>query len=126
MSLRALRGGESVVVALTGRWGTGKSSLKNLILHVIGASEEKPVDVLEFNPWQFTGKQDIARAFFMEVGIALGHTDGSSSDEKREQAWTSYAAYLQLTDASLGAFRSLFVTLWSLAVLISAWSSVIG
>lgn len=65
---------ESYVIALTGEWGCGKSSVLNMAecyltkrLGEINLSEnEKPL-ILHFNPWIFSGRDDILKQFFTEL-----------------------------------------------------------
>jgi predicted KAP-like P-loop ATPase len=44
------RGRERLVIALYGPWGSGKSSVKNLILEKLAEEKYKPLDPIEFNP----------------------------------------------------------------------------
>lgn len=56
------------VVAITGTWGSGKSSLLNLTAaHLVG----EDVDVLEFNPWLYTGAEHLAATFLAELANRL-------------------------------------------------------
>jgi len=68
---------ESLVLALRGDWGSGKSSLKNLIVGVLQTRFQKQVKILEFNPWQWGSDETISRAFFEEIAAALGQADFS-------------------------------------------------
>ena len=59
-------GEDCLVMALYGDWGSGKSSLKNLLkTHLQRA--QKPIAVMEFNPWQYSGKADLTAKFFEEL-----------------------------------------------------------
>src|SRR4051794_25448474 len=52
---------EGVVVGVLGPWGSGKTSFVNLArghLHVAG------VEVLDFNPWMFSGAEQLVNSFF--------------------------------------------------------------
>lgn len=60
-------GEESLIVALCGPWGCGKTSVKNLAKARLGECR-----VLEFNPWKWSGSGSLERAFFEEVALALG------------------------------------------------------
>jgi predicted KAP-like P-loop ATPase len=46
---------ESLVIALYGPWGSGKSSIKNLILEKLAEEKHKPLTPVEFNPWLVFG-----------------------------------------------------------------------
>lgn len=86
---------ESLVVALTGEWGTGKSSVKNFVLEELAeAAEEVRPDVLEFNPWLWSGHESVGNAFLREVGTALGSQKEEEQNKRIAAAWKSYAARL--------------------------------
>jgi len=89
------RGNESLVVALEGSWGSGKSSVKNLIRESITSDSPQELEVVEFNPWEWAGHRELTEAFFGEVGHVVGRGDRSSSAASRAKAWKAYAAYLQ-------------------------------
>jgi predicted KAP-like P-loop ATPase len=89
-------GEDSVVVALVGDWGTGKSSVKNMVRERFESvpSERRP-RLLEFSPWQWSGSDQLAAGFFRELGIALGLTDPHQRNTRLAKLWTSYAATLR-------------------------------
>ncbi len=71
-SICSLRGLEGLVIALYGPWGAGKTTLLNLVRHYISChtEEEQPVIVL-FNPWWFSGQENIAKAFLGQLQAVL-------------------------------------------------------
>ncbi len=55
------RGKDSLVIALYGAWGSGKSSVKNMALEALAqAPQSREATVVEFNPWEYV-KGDVAR-----------------------------------------------------------------
>jgi predicted KAP-like P-loop ATPase len=48
-------GRDSLVLAIYGPWGSGKTSLKNMILDALQQQSAKTMP-LEFNPWEWAGK----------------------------------------------------------------------
>lgn len=64
----ALDSAEGVVVAILGPWGSGKTSFVNLAR---GRLKESGVTVLEFNPWMFSGADQLVQAFFIELSAQL-------------------------------------------------------
>src|SRR5687767_13462293 len=53
---------DGLVVGIHGPWGSGKSTILNFILHYMEAdTEEDAPIVVHFNPWWFTGHEDLAR-----------------------------------------------------------------
>jgi predicted KAP-like P-loop ATPase len=60
--------GESLVIGLYGKWGTGKSSLLNLIAcsEFLKYSSENHI-IIRYNPWLFSSKEQIIHEFFREI-----------------------------------------------------------
>lgn len=104
-AIHSWRGRESLVIALHGPWGSGKSSIKNIAIETLRAQGGKPVRVAEFNPWQFANRDQLARAFFDQVGLALGRStfEGRSRLAGR---WRRYAAYLRTGTDLLATIRT--------------------
>src|SRR5437773_971172 len=72
-SIRGWSGKDSLVIALYGVWGTGKTSVKNMILEKLRkAAARMTPQIVEFSPWQVSGTGSIVGTFFHELGIALG------------------------------------------------------
>ena len=70
---------ESIVIGLTGTWGSGKTSLINLCLHYIDEktklhSNKKPI-VLRFTPWYYSGSEQLLEQFFVELCQSLEQTN---------------------------------------------------
>jgi len=60
--------GGSYVIAVHGSWNFGKSTLLNFIVHYLKQKpeDEQPV-IVPFNPWLFSGDEDISRRFFDQI-----------------------------------------------------------
>jgi predicted KAP-like P-loop ATPase len=67
--IRSLDASDGYVLAVTGPWGSGKTSLVNLVKHELG--KDAPVPVVEFNPWMFSGAEQLVKAFFTELSAQL-------------------------------------------------------
>lgn len=92
-SIKGWTGHESLVIALYGAWGSGKSSIKNMVLESLRSAKLDPVPtILEFNPWQWPGQDRLAEAFFHEIGLILGRMDTGKTAKKRAAKWRVYAA----------------------------------
>src|SRR5262245_7860043 len=57
------------VLAVIGPWGSGKTSLVNLTKSELLA--EPALTVIEFNPWMFSGAEQLVNAFFVELSAQL-------------------------------------------------------
>jgi predicted KAP-like P-loop ATPase len=67
-SIARLSRAEGHVVALYGAWGFGKTTMLNYVryyLNEMGASE-RPI-IVTYNPWWFSGHEDLVRAFFSQL-----------------------------------------------------------
>ena len=58
-------------VAVVGEWGSGKTSVLNMVADSLRASEDS-VAILHFNPWLFSRADDLMTRFFSELGAQLG------------------------------------------------------
>lgn len=65
-------GRDSLVIALHGGWGTGKTSVKNMVLEKLRGSPTRCPQIVEFSPWQVSGTGTLVGTFFDELAVALG------------------------------------------------------
>lgn len=72
---------DSLVVALYGAWGSGKTSLKNMTLDFLKGGDA--IDIIEFSPWEWASQEQIAEAFFDQIGGALGKRGSSRNARER-------------------------------------------
>lgn len=87
-------GSDSLVIALYGSWGSGKTSVKNMLLEANRKKGRTPLPVVDFNPWQLSGTGNIPAAFFRELGLALKEEGPERDTEKRANKWNAYATTL--------------------------------
>ncbi len=62
---------EGMVIAIYGPWGAGKSSLLNYIKHYV-RTEQQELLICDFNPWWFSGRDDLARLFLDHLAASFG------------------------------------------------------
>ncbi len=88
---------ESLVVALCGKWGSGKSSVINLVKEEITASksQDKPT-VIEFNPWLFSGEEKLNEHFFTEIAKELEIKNEATKDRELANRFRTYSRLLCL------------------------------
>src|SRR5687767_12940000 len=69
-SIDKWNGRASYVLALYGDWGSGKSSVKNMI---VDSLEQIPstIKIVHFEHWQILEPQQLAKHFFDEISIAI-------------------------------------------------------
>ena len=75
-------------VGVFGPWGSGKTSFINLARKTF---EQEDVPVLDFNPWLFSGAEQLVERFFAELSSSMGMT---SELEKISGALQKYGAAL--------------------------------
>jgi predicted KAP-like P-loop ATPase len=91
---------ESLVVSLTGPWGSGKTSIKNFVVDALQPKENSSrADVLEFGPWELSGSGDMEAHFFSRIGAFLGRKDAAKADRKIAQKWAKWTAALRVPEA---------------------------
>jgi hypothetical protein len=90
------RGHESLVMAIYGGWGSGKSSVKNLVLEKLSELKDRPVTHVDFNPWLVSGEEKITATFFAEIGAKLLLDTKDEASKRRAAAWQRYARYFEL------------------------------
>ncbi|MEU3114310.1 P-loop NTPase fold protein [Micromonospora chalcea] len=72
--LRSLDASEGYVVALIGPWGSGKTSLLNLLR--LRLQEEPSLPVIDYNPWLFSNTEQLMESFFTELAAQLRVKEG--------------------------------------------------
>jgi predicted KAP-like P-loop ATPase len=70
-------GSDGLVIAIHGKWGSGKTTAVNMAVDALERREaEKPEKertiVVRFNPWWFSEQKDLTRAFFGELNASIG------------------------------------------------------
>ncbi|HEX6980615.1 MAG TPA: KAP family NTPase [Alphaproteobacteria bacterium] len=104
-----------VVVGITGPWGSGKTSLLNLLDERIQQQYENAI-VVRFNPWLISGRNDLIGEFIAEL-VASINSKPSVGDRLRDIASTvaKYGAHVSpvanlfmpgLSDAAEGVCKA--------------------
>jgi predicted KAP-like P-loop ATPase len=109
-AIKGWKNKDSLVIGVYGNWGSGKTSLKNMITDFIEQDQERAPTIVEFNPWQWAGQDQLFSAFFSEIGSSLGIKDKTGIGKQRAKKWRSYAAYLKMGSFLGQTFRKLIQT----------------
>lgn len=67
-------GKESLVVGIYGPWGSGKSSVLNLIVEEISSLQASPDSrpvIVQFNPWNFADQHQLNEQFFHQLSTTI-------------------------------------------------------
>ena len=67
---------EGFVIGLLGPWGSGKTSILNLVTTTLEDEAPGEVVVIRFNPWLFSGAEQLVTRFFSELSAALKLREG--------------------------------------------------
>lgn len=95
-------GKDSLVVALYGDWGTGKSSVKNMALTYMKNKTSKPL-VIEFSPWEWAAQEKITKAFFNEISKSIGKESSSEKYKNLANSFKKYGNYLAASEVFLNS-----------------------
>jgi predicted KAP-like P-loop ATPase len=105
-AVKGWAGRDSLVIALYGDWGSGKTSIKNIMLEFL-RSESAEIPIVEFNPWQWSGQERVFEGFFHEVGAAIGKRDSQGRLLRGASKWQEYAAALKVASAASQAIKTI-------------------
>lgn len=62
-------------IAVYGAWGSGKTTLLNFIVHYLKQKpENEQPAIIPFNPWLFSGSEDITRRFFDQIQSVMSES----------------------------------------------------
>ncbi len=67
--VRAVPAEHGFTVAVEGEWGSGKTSVLNMVAETLEADDD--VALLHFNPWLFSSADDLVTRFFSELSAQL-------------------------------------------------------
>ena len=99
-------GAESIVFGLNGKWGSGKSTLLRFIKEEI-ESEYKSIEgeeclILEFNPWMFSGQEELQKKFLKKLANKLDSKTALKSKAKKFAKYTEWLTWLKYVNSGLG------------------------
>jgi len=116
-AILAWRGDDSLTIAVSGDWGSGKTSLKNMLLERLREYGSESPEIVEFNPWKWSTQDKISSAFFREISIALNKVDKSAEGKKRVRRWQRYGRLLTFGSETVTEFSNAIPALLALATI---------
>jgi len=108
-AITSWRGKDSLVIALYGPWGSGKSSIKNLALERLRSSGATSPKILNFDPWQLADENQMTHSFFSDLGTIIGRSDTSTHARQIAIKFHSYARYLSTGSFVFEGIKKIFV-----------------
>lgn len=128
-AISSWRDEQSLVVALYGPWGCGKSSIKNMVVEVIeGLPQDRRLTVLPFNAWNFSGQEGLIEAFFRETAGVLEIKDKSKEGKRTAAQWRSISIFFRVVGSASAAAKPFIEALLYAAAPLTlgtiAWTTV--
>jgi len=76
-SILNIKADNGFVFALEGEWGSGKTSIMNMAIDYLEKNPDKkePIIIIRFNPWWFSGQNQLIKQFFNEFTSKLSVGD---------------------------------------------------
>lgn len=114
--LKSAAGPESLVIGLYGPWGSGKTSVINLVENALSRKYDDgkaDVSVVRFEPWNYLTAEQLLAQFLKEVGSALDKDVQGRRKlfgklrAKRPEVLNAFAAYSEALLMTAGAAVSL-------------------
>ena len=90
---------DGLVIGLFGKWGTGKTSILNIVVNEINSLSEDSCDkpiIVKFSPWNYTDKDNLISLFFRVLKNKL---DIDNDEEKRKKIRKALTDYSDALDA---------------------------
>jgi predicted KAP-like P-loop ATPase len=113
-ALSSWKGNDSLVVALHGDWGSGKSSIKNMAVSELEKESGTP-QIIEFNPWEWAAQEKITSSFFQEISATIGRKDRSKQGKKLASTLKRYGLFLNTGGSLVTGFSAALPTLFVIA-----------
>lgn len=122
LAISSWKNQESLVISLTGSWGSGKSSIKNMALEQLAAIQGS--QVIEFNPWQWAGQDKLSSAFFEEISRVVQRKNPTEADKQLAKVLRRYEHRLNAGAAVLSGTAKWAPILLGSALVTTALGSV--
>ena len=100
----------SLVLALYGPWGTGKSSVLNLLKQHI--ESKNAGEIIAFDPWYFNSTEQLIQTFFEIIKKRTIAIAGKEDQRKLENKFTKYGDYLSKAFNSVKWEPEFEIPLW--------------
>ncbi len=83
----------SLTIGLYGKWGSGKTSIVNMITEKLKSEDD--IIIFKFEPWIFSDTQQLISSFFKEFAKAIKHKDNASEALKIGEELEAYATFFE-------------------------------
>lgn len=98
-SLSSWENEESLIIALKGKWGEGKSSVISLVKEQFEKNKEnQDPTIIEFNPWAYSNNESLSYHFFNDIGNELKIKNAAKNDNKLAKKLKLYSQLINLKE----------------------------
>ncbi len=88
--------GEGLVIAIVGKWGSGKTSVLQMVEEVV--TERSDIVALQFNPWLFSGADQLVGRFLDELAAQLRLASKDGARQQLARASERLSRYAEALD----------------------------
>jgi len=85
---------ESLTIGLFGKWGSGKTSIINMVLEDI--QQEDNILIFKFEPWLYSDTEQLISQFFKDFSKVVNHKDYGKEAEKIGEELEAYANFFDV------------------------------
>jgi len=85
---------ESLTIGLFGKWGSGKTSIINMVLEDI--EQEDSILVFKFEPWLYSDTEQLISQFFKDFAKVVNHKDYGKEAERIGEELETYANFFDV------------------------------
>lgn len=107
-SIIGLDANEGFVYSIYGPWGSGKSTVINFVEHYLREHNKKAdnkIVVFKFNPWMFSGSENLTHIFLDQLRLRLGMKDAGKGLKEISKKLGIIEGALSFSDIALSAAR---------------------
>ncbi|UBU47893.1 AAA family ATPase [Cobetia amphilecti] len=123
-AIASWNGEDSLVVALHGDWGSGKSSIKNMALSKLNMLHENKPNVIQFSPWEWAAQERITDSFFQEISKTINREDKSETGKKLAKTLRKYGHYLETGEVVATGLSAILPFLFIAATILGIGGSI--
>ena len=92
-------GKDGLVIGVFGKWGTGKTSILNMVVNEINylseSDDERPI-IVNFSPWNYTDKDNLISIFFDDLRKKIKFNSNNEKMKQIVKAIDQYSGVLNL------------------------------
>jgi predicted KAP-like P-loop ATPase len=86
---------DSISVGLFGEWGSGKTSMVNMVIEALEEETEHRPLIMKFNPWNFSDQNQLIQQFFNELSLILCRDSKTQKQIKIGKAIQKYSSFFE-------------------------------